>query len=95
MKLCHVSHDAELVGEVVEQEQEDSQCSSVQSDKDRELYREERERERSDLWTGFANSAFLRKGERNLKSAVRSWAYIGQPFFCRGVRDRIRLMKTR
>ena len=45
------------------------------------------------LWTGLANSAFLRKGERNLKSAVRSWAYIGQPF-CWGVRDRIRPMKT-
>ena len=40
-----------------------------------------------------ASSAFLRKGDRNLKRAVRSWAYMGQPF-CWGVRERIRPMKT-
>lgn len=46
------------------------------------------------LWTGLASSAFLRNGDRNLKSAVRSWAYMGQPFCC-GVSERMRPMNTR
>ena len=46
------------------------------------------------LWTGLASSAFLRNGDRNLKSAVRSWAYIGQPFCC-GVSERMRPINTR
>ena len=41
-----------------------------------------------------ASSAFLRNGDRNLKSAVRSCAYMGHPFCC-GVSERMRPMKTR
>ena len=44
--------------------------------------------------TGLANSAFLKKGERNLNKSTKSWANIGQPF-CPAVWARIRPKKTR
>ena len=43
---------------------------------------------------GLVRSAFLRKGDRNLKRSMRSWAYIPHAFCC-GVRASILPMNTR
>ena len=84
----------EKLWEVVEEDEQHPQCSPVESDSGKVKSILTSRAARSHLWTGLASSAFLRKGDRNLKRAVRSWAYIGQPF-CWGVRDRIRPMNTR